>query len=748
MSARGERIALAAILAAFGLLGAIYSVVVPPFEASDELWHYPMVWHIANYGTLPVQDPANIGPWRQEGSQPPLYYALAAAATFWIDTSDMTTIRHLNPHADSGVATADGNVNLVVHHPVREAFPWQGTVLAVHVIRFLSVAMGAAAVYLTFLVARQVLPGQPWLALSAAAVHAFTPMFVFISAAVNNDNLVVPLSSLALLLLLRRLQSDGETARQSTLRYLALGVVLGLAVLTKTSSLALTVLTAGVVVVQALRRRSWAEFLRGALATALPLLAIAGWWFLRNWRLYGDLTGFNRFFLILGTRAVPADLAQLWRERFSFLAGYWGNFGGLNVPMAPWVYGLLDALLVPAALGLLLRLLTRRRGAGELWPAGLGLVSLWALGVLIPWFWWARLTWSSQGRLVFPAIAAWSLLLVLGLSAWLPRRWRVLCGLFPLFLFVLSAVAPFAWIAPAYALPAPLDAARGAAIPRPVDVRFGGLMRLLGYGLGAETARPGDAVEVTLYWEALAASERDTTVFVHLVGEGELLVAQRDTFPGLGLLSTTWLEPGFCWADRYVLTVPPTAFAPDVAQLAVGLYDYSTAARLPATAPDGTVLGDHVRLGEVAIQPLAGEVPNPIAVDFDGQMALVGYDLDRRLLYAGETAMLTLYWRGTRAMAANYTVSAQLVDEMQHKAAQHDGWPLEGNAPTALWEPGVLIVDSIPLAVDAAAPPGVYDLRLAVYELREGEIIHLPVVSAGGGMLADHVLLTRVRVVP
>jgi hypothetical protein len=341
---RTERLILALILFLFLFLGAGYSVVVPPFEASDELWHYPMVKYVADHWTLPVQVPGIETPWRQEGSQPPLYYGLTAAATFWIDTSDMELVRHLNRHVDNGVATADGNINLVVHRPGRESFPWRGTVLAIHIARFLSVLMGTAAVYLTYLIVREVLPEQPALALGTAAIHAFTPMYVFISGAVNNDNLAVPLSNLALLMQLRLLKRQSWTTRQALARYLALGGVLGLAALTKLGWPALAVLTALVVTVRAVRLRSWSEFFVGGLATVLPLLIIGGWWYLRNLRLYGDLLGLSVFKVILGTREVPADLAQLWRERYSFAAGYWGNFGGLNVPMPGWAYTVLNTV--------------------------------------------------------------------------------------------------------------------------------------------------------------------------------------------------------------------------------------------------------------------------------------------------------------------------------------------------------------------------------------------------------------------
>ncbi|HQF71649.1 MAG TPA: hypothetical protein PLH39_10265, partial [Promineifilum sp.] len=124
VDARAERRLLALILTLFVLLGFSYALITPIFEASDELWHYPMVRHLADGNPLPVQvfDPALAGPWNQEASQPPLYYTLAAALTFWIDTGDMAQVRWLNPHVDNGVITADGNTNLVVHDPA--ANPW------------------------------------------------------------------------------------------------------------------------------------------------------------------------------------------------------------------------------------------------------------------------------------------------------------------------------------------------------------------------------------------------------------------------------------------------------------------------------------------------------------------------------------------------------------------------------------------------------------------------------------------------
>ena len=95
-----HRIAIA-LIALFVAVGVLYSVVVPIFEAPDELYHFPFVAHMAQGGALPVQRPNRGMMWQQEGSQPPLYYFLAGVLTSWIDTSDLPDLYRINPHAAS-----------------------------------------------------------------------------------------------------------------------------------------------------------------------------------------------------------------------------------------------------------------------------------------------------------------------------------------------------------------------------------------------------------------------------------------------------------------------------------------------------------------------------------------------------------------------------------------------------------------------------------------------------------------------
>ena len=227
---------LAILLLAQIVLGIAYSLATPIFEASDEIWHYPVVREIAVNRRLPVQDPAMETAWAQEGSQPPLYYAVGALLTGGVDISDYAAAAVRNPFAKLGVPLATDNKNMVVHPP-GQRFAQGGTVLAVVLIRWLSVLMGTATAFLAHLLGRTIYPARPAVGLLTAALVAFNPMVLFINASVNNDNLVMLLSTLTLLLLVRDVQSDEPGARWGST--LLLGAILGLAAITKVSGLVL-----------------------------------------------------------------------------------------------------------------------------------------------------------------------------------------------------------------------------------------------------------------------------------------------------------------------------------------------------------------------------------------------------------------------------------------------------------------------------------------------------------------------------
>lgn len=123
------------------------------------------------------------------------------------------------------------------------------------------------------------------------------------------------------------------------------------------------------------------------------------------------------------------------------------------------------------------------------------------------------------------------------------------------------------------------------------DVRFGDDFQLLGYDL----AQDGDALNVTLHWQALQRPITYYKVFVHLFDpETGAVVAQDDAVPRRWTYPTTWWEAGEVVSDAIPLSmaeVPAGRY-----RLAVGMYHPDSGERLPVTdaagegPPDGRLV--------------------------------------------------------------------------------------------------------------------------------------------------------------
>ncbi|MFZ0545949.1 MAG: glycosyltransferase family 39 protein, partial [Candidatus Promineifilaceae bacterium] len=280
------------IILAYCLAGVVYAFATPPLEDSDGYKHYPFVQYVQRNWQLPVLDPENPGLWLQEAAQPPLYYILMALVTSPIDTSDLPEIHQLNPHAFVGDPNQVGNKNLIIHQPEKESFPWTGSVLAIYIIRLASIGLGVGTIVVVFRLGRLLFDDR--IALLAAALTAFNPMFLFVSAAVNNDSLAILLGHVGLYLLVR-LWLDTPEPRTSWRPYLALGIVLGLGLLTKLNLGGLLGLAGLALAWKAWRLKKAELFFVGGPLVLFPALLVPAAWFWRNWRLYGDLTGLKVF---------------------------------------------------------------------------------------------------------------------------------------------------------------------------------------------------------------------------------------------------------------------------------------------------------------------------------------------------------------------------------------------------------------------------------------------------------------------
>jgi hypothetical protein len=352
------RIYALTITCVFCLIATGYSTVTPLFESPDELWHYPYVWHIAQTGSLPVQMPGQPQLWEHEGGQAPLYYLLAALLTWPIDSRDLPLLLNRNPHADVGLVTADRNINLVIHTQ-REAWPWQGAVLAVHLVRFFSVLLATGTVWLIYWLGLLLYPARPEIALVAMTLVAFNPMFAFIAGSVNNDNLITFTATLTLWRLLSLLGQRNDNPL-SIWHFVGLGCLTGVTALSKLSGLGMLGLAMLTVLWLGWRQRSWRIALLGNGVVFLLTAIIAGWWYWRNLLLYNDWSGTQTTLLIMAPRPFAPTLMQWLHEAAGLLHSFWGVFGYFSLLLPAPIYWVLNLLLVSGIGGWCFLVLSRK----------------------------------------------------------------------------------------------------------------------------------------------------------------------------------------------------------------------------------------------------------------------------------------------------------------------------------------------------------------------------------------------------
>ena len=732
---KAQRYYLALTVMGYLLLAVSYALATPPLEASDEYKHYPVVQHLQTKGALPLLDPEDPGLWLQSAVQPPLYFIMMAAVTTTIDSSDLPDIHQANPHAYVGNPNQINNKNLIIHQPDREQFPWTGSILAIYIARFATILLGVGTI---LLVARfGALLFNPQVAILAAILTAFNPMFLFISSSVNNDGLAALLGTLGLYLLVTLWRDEPNPVRQ-WLRYLTLGLVLGLGILTKLSLAGLLLLTGIALAALTWRRRQWKFLLLGGSMVLLVALVIAAPWLIHNLRIYGDPSALNVFIEVQTQRAVPPSL-QDWIEEFGTLyRTFWGLFGGVNVAAPELFYNIYNILFVAGAAGFgywLWRRWRNRQKSGEAEgdtaaggrelvtsAKGLWLLLAWAVIVMLLLIRWNLFAQSFQGRLLFPALGAINVLWAAGLLSWLPQRFR---NKFILLLstafFIMAALLPWITIRPAYAFPEPLAAVPEEALFGPITFNTdNGEIQLVGVEVPPDqSARPGEGpIEVVLYWLALDPVDKDYLSVVHLLGRNNVSVGFVNRYPGWGMTPTSQWQPGQIWRDVYHVYVGRDAQAPARLRVKAGLYDPDANSDVDATSPDGAFI-DLLLVGEARLATGTDGQLKPettLEVALAEGITLLGYDLDPLTARPGESQRLSLHWLAVDEPSRDFTVFVHLVDENGNQVAGADSPPVRGDYPTTLWRVGDVILDEHILQIPAGLEPGDYQVEVGLYD--------------------------------
>lgn len=607
----------------------------------------------------------------------------------------------------------------VVIHPIESNFPWQGTELAIRLMRFFSIALACGTIFYTYRLGL-LLTQNDTISLAAAFFVAFNPMFIYVSASVNNDNLSTLIGTLLLYYVTRQLLATQPPRIRD---YMILGAFAGIGMLAKFQLGFFLPIIALCLALLSWRYRNMSIVIIGGLLSGGLTILIAGWWYFRNWQLYGDPTGVDAFLDVVGRQPASDVPTLISNEYESFLRTFWGMFGWVNVPMTSWIYLVFYGIAIMALIGLLIDI---RPQSFRIWHSQQfvrWLAVIWVLVVLIALIRWSMLTTASQGRLLYAAIAPIGIGISSGLFSFIQllRLPKLTISLPILWFGIIALVVAPITIVHAYDLPPSVDVVEADDNFYFVDPSIN--QQVLSGNLHDidASAVVGDYVEVVVDFQIHDTTVTNWSIFVHLVNEFGVIEAQRDVIPGGGRLGLASLPDNYGWRNYIAVHVPQGIYAPQKLNVVMGFYDVITGRRLILDSSEET----SIVLGSVDLLPTKDKYPNPVDINFDDTFLLNGYDISSQVATLGKSIDVTLHWQITDDIANEYVVSVQLINPSTfQKAGQLDRLPSEEQSN---FNNGQSLTDIRSISIDENTPSGPYRLLVSIYRVTDDGIENLPI---------------------
>ncbi len=471
--AGGARRMGAWLFAIAALNACCWALITPVFQGPDEVDHFAYVQSLVERGEGPSHDP-NSGLARWSGAE---NLALEHADFFtnhqvgdtkapWsiaVEREYEREVTRTKPRRNDGggytTSAAHGPLYYLALSPAYLLTRGGSVFSQVTLMRIVSALLGALVVLFTYLLARELAPRRQWLAVLAALLVAYEPMYGFISGIVNND-VGVNAAAAALELLLIRMLRRGMTIPWGALT----GAVLVALPLIKGTGLSLYPVAALVFLATLWRHHSRSDLLAWlGVAVGVVVVAELSGHVLNTFQPVASPTGSGAISSNAGaaTQAlhhIPSYLSYVWQAllpRLPFMTRYfppptnpgfilfkdpffsifvergWAAFGWYDIFFPRGVY---ESIFVVMLLSVPLGLWAAGREWGWVRTHKLELLALIAMPVaVIMGFEAAYFTTSPRvliaefGRYAFPAIGPVAVLLVGALHAF-GRRWMLTAG--------------------------------------------------------------------------------------------------------------------------------------------------------------------------------------------------------------------------------------------------------------------------------------------------------------------------------
>ncbi|MCB0214676.1 MAG: glycosyltransferase family 39 protein, partial [Anaerolineae bacterium] len=268
------RIVFILLLVSFFALGLAFTQRLYFSRALDEGYHLELVTFIKQHGRLPITFDERLQMARAD--LPLLYHGLVALLPPQIDpTSDQPELRLYKDSFRYQVIDAPSGPHWSIDTEDL-AWPYAGQFLAWQVGRGLSLLFGAATLVVLFFILQAIPLGhRPWTSLVGVAFLAFTPRYIILSSALNDDTLLALVAAVYFWMLVKMIKAPPRR-----LPMLILGAALGISMTIKYTLALLPLEIIGVVAFLAWQHQlGWLWALKRLAAIAGMAILCSSWWF-------------------------------------------------------------------------------------------------------------------------------------------------------------------------------------------------------------------------------------------------------------------------------------------------------------------------------------------------------------------------------------------------------------------------------------------------------------------------------------
>lgn len=722
----------------FVALGVMASLKTPLYQGFDEGWHYAYVEHYAQGRPLVnlnkhflSGDPAAPFWQTHEAAQPPLYYLLMGRIAAMVPRGNVMQEQLLDNTVPNGMY---GNFL-----PADDGSLGTGLALAGHLVRFATVLMGAIVVLCSYGIAH-LLTGRWEVALLSAAVTAFNPRNIVLSAQISNDMAVACLAALTLLLAtylcvmpLGRVAlssaDDSPSGNATTVRLIRderllmvlLGVGAGATLLMKYSGAAIAPAAALAVLCRSIRfRQPVRQLLMNGVLFGFGALLSSGWFLWHNWQLYGDLLAWNKVTQIMPAEATPRTWADVMSWVPYILQTQFGHPAYTMAVASTYIQFMLYLWLL-SMVGLFVLIWLRRAKLRDdlLRTLPLGATLVVNVVAFVPWL--RQHLGTENMRFFSPSFVPITLLFVLGVLVALPRRWwagfavavTVVYGLF-------TAITLWQGFNLMYAFPNYIRGdERTQLIERPYAgrVMFENGIELLDAQIESHRLEANEPIALTLVWRSTQPITQSAHLMLDVRDEAEKTVASLNTGNAVrySYVTRAW-QVGEPVRERYLINVPITRS--QVLRVLAGWNSHG-AIQQPIRPINNPSVSIEVARVKVHAGPTSTNDTRAIA-------HIVGLaDLLSARVERGEVVLM---WRAAAQPDQNYTVFVHGLDGQGQIVAQND---VAFSYSAVYWNTNEIFEQRIPLPDYAKATT----IKLGVYD--PATMQRLPAQSADGAALEE-----------